>query len=304
MKLPESFLEEEERCCYIVTHEMKKVWAVELDLLCQFQLVCKKYGLRYCVDGGTMLGAVRHKGFIPWDDDIDVVMLRNDYDKLCTVASNEFENPYFFQTQETDPGSMRGHAQLRNSETTGILKDEMNGRFSFNQGIFLDIFPLDSLPSDNDEFIKYVKNVHYLNKKAHKCANYSFRYMSSKNLLKRPIKSLYHKLRFLFANDSVGAIQHYTSFQNELIRYKGLDSEYVAKLCFTPFEKRLRWKKSWVIETKEITFEMLRVSVPIHYEEFLNSFFGDWHKFIKGASAHGGVVFDTEKSYKEYLNIK
>lgn len=304
MELPENFLEEEERCCYIVTHEMKKVWAVELDLLYQFQLVCKKYDLRYCVDGGTMLGAVRHKGFIPWDDDIDVVMLRGDYDKLCAVASDEFENPYFFQTQETDSGSMRGHAQLRNSETTGFLKDEIHGCFLFNQGIFLDIFPLDSLPSNNDDLLVYVKRLHSLNKKAHKCANYSFRYIPSRNLLKRPIKSLYHKFRSFFAADDILSIQYYNLFQNELIRYKDSDSEYVAKLCFTPYKKRLRWKRSWVLETKEMPFEMLQVPVPIHYEEFLNSFFGNWHKFIKGASAHGSVVFDTEKSYKEYLNIR
>ena len=145
LSLPSGFLEEEVRCDYTVSKEMKKVWAVELDLLSEFQRVCKLHDLKYSVCGGTLLGAIRHKGFIPWDDDIDVMMMRDEYEKLCKLA-DEFKHPYFFQTEETDPGSLRGHAQLRNSETTGILKRELKFKRPFNQGVFIDIFPLDNCP--------------------------------------------------------------------------------------------------------------------------------------------------------------
>ena len=82
LSLPEGFLEEEVRCDYTVSKEMKKVWAVELDLLAEFQRVCKLHDIKYSVCGGTLLGAIRHKGFIPWDDDIDVMMMREEYEKL------------------------------------------------------------------------------------------------------------------------------------------------------------------------------------------------------------------------------
>ena len=120
LKLPEHFLEEEVREDYTVPAKMKEVWAVQLDLLAELMRVCEAHGIQYYADAGTLLGAVRHRGYIPWDDDLDVMMMRPDYEKLCAAASGEFRDPYFFQTQETEPGTLREHAQLRNSMTTGI----------------------------------------------------------------------------------------------------------------------------------------------------------------------------------------
>lgn len=78
------------------------MWAVELHMLEAFDEVCKKYGLTYYVDFGTLLGAVRHQGFIPWDDDIDVVMFRDDYERFQAIAPYEFLELYFFQNSYTD----------------------------------------------------------------------------------------------------------------------------------------------------------------------------------------------------------
>ena len=91
-------LEEEIICNFRVSSKRKKVWKVELDLLNNFIEICNKYKLTYFAIGGTLLGAIRHKGFIPWDDDIDIGMPREDYNKLLEIAKKEFKNPIFFQT--------------------------------------------------------------------------------------------------------------------------------------------------------------------------------------------------------------
>ena len=117
--LPESFFREEVRCDYLVTEEYKKIWAVEIDLLLKLDSICRKHGLRYFLMYGSLLGAVRHGGFVPWDDDLDVIMPRDDYEKLQSLAS-EFEHPYFLQNPYTDSESFFSNTRLRNSNTYWI----------------------------------------------------------------------------------------------------------------------------------------------------------------------------------------
>ena len=86
INIPEHFLEKEVRCEYTISRQMKEVWAVCIDLLEEFKRVCRKYQLHYIADFGTLLGAIRHKGFIPWDDDLDVAMPREDYEKFGKIC--------------------------------------------------------------------------------------------------------------------------------------------------------------------------------------------------------------------------
>ena len=82
---------------YKVSPKREKVWKIELDILMELDRICRKHDLRYFLDSGTLLGAVRHKGFIPWDDDIDLTMPRKDYDRLIEIASQELKSPYYLQ---------------------------------------------------------------------------------------------------------------------------------------------------------------------------------------------------------------
>ena len=92
------FFEEEVRCGHTVTSQIKKLWSVQIACLEQLKQICERHNIRYFVSGGTLLGVIRHKGYIPWDDDLDVVMFKEDYDRFCQVAPNELPPPMNFKT--------------------------------------------------------------------------------------------------------------------------------------------------------------------------------------------------------------
>ena len=102
MEIPKNFERKEIRCGWTVWPSTKRTWIVEMEMLAELDRICKKYDIKYFAEGGTLLGAVRHGGFIPWDDDVDIAMLREDYDKFCKVAPDEISAPLFFQDCHTD----------------------------------------------------------------------------------------------------------------------------------------------------------------------------------------------------------
>ena len=117
-------------------------------ILEEFDRVCKENDLKYSLYGGTLIGAVRDNDFIPWDDDVDVIMLRDDYNKLKKIAEKEiFNSPFFLQTPISDPGSPRMFMRLRDSSTTAVSYEDI--LFDMNHGIFIDILPGDYIPRNS-----------------------------------------------------------------------------------------------------------------------------------------------------------
>ena len=296
LEIPDSFYEEEERCGYVVSAHMKKVWAVELDLLYQLQQVCEKYGIKYYGSGGTILGAERHKGMIPWDDDIDIMMLRDQYDLLCSHA-DEFEEPYFFQTFDTDEGYFRGHAQLRNSNTTGVLVDEAKKNVPFNQGIFIDIFPLDNIVRNRELWEKQMKRIDRFREQAKKLYRTTDGYHPEEASKFRKAAHLVTPLvsRFYSYKDA------YRKFDEECRRYNDLPTRYVGKISFQPFGMKMYDLRSEFDGTVYLDFEMLKIPVPSGYKVHLRRQYGDYHKFVIGTADHGGLILDADIPYREWI---
>lgn len=300
--LPKNFLEEEIRCGYKISSEMKKVWAVEMDMLYQLDQICRKYNIHYFASGGTMLGAVRHKGFIPWDDDIDIMMFREEYDKLCEVAPKELKYPYFFQTEYTDKGSLRGHAQIRNCKTTGILMSEKDKKYQFNQGIFVDVFPLDAIINDKKLFHRQFKRAMKYKKLAFQIAKLTTRYNSytlqSKKKLFIFLLHYIIKLDFLHLFSSE---KYYKKFEDECKRYDYMNTEMVSTLSLQ-FNNRQHFKyRSDYQDPIYMDFEFMQIPVSSQYDHALRVRYGEYMKFEKGTSYHGDALFDTEKPYSEYI---
>lgn len=306
MDIPEDFFKEETKNDFYITKKRKELWAVELDLLNEFDRVCKKYGFTYYLDGGTLLGAARHNGFIPWDDDVDISMMRNDYIQLCKIASDEFKHPYFFQTEDTDPGSLRCHAQLRNSNTTGILTSELSPKREFNQGIFIDIFPLDILPDNEKEFDALINKRNAISKKMRKALywNKYVRYSPASNRLKNVIKKVCWPLWCSYNKKKYGKYDYkklYKEFEETISKYKDCDYQRIAKLFFATVEDNYVWSANDYRDIIFLDFEMLKLPAPIGYQNVLDTFYGDWKTPIKADTSHGGIVFDVDIAYKDYV---
>lgn len=301
IELPDGFLEEEVRCDYTVTKDIKEVWAIEIDLLMQLDEVCKKHNLKYYITDGTMLGTVRHKGFIPWDDDIDVTMFRDDYEKLLKVAETEFKYPYFLQTEYSDPGCLRGHAQLRNSATTGILKTE-EGKFKFNQGLFLDVFVMDNVIDDKKLYEQQKKDAEKYRKRAVKYARWSTRYYKQ-NTWQSKVKGILYPVVNTFLRKTKLEEKNFRKFEEVCKRYNNMETKYVTTLEFSfDIERWGKRLKSYFDKVEYMPFEFIKLPISVDYDEMLRNEYGDYMVFKKGASAHGDMIIDTDRSYTEYIN--
>ena len=301
IQLPEGFLNEEERWGYVISSEMKEVWAVELDLFAEFDRVCKKHDIKYIASGGTMLGAVRHKGFIPWDDDMDLMMTRDEYNKLCEVGPNEFKHPYFFQTSKTDSGYMRAYAKLRNSDTAAILYSHRNRGFKFNQGIFIDIFPLDNIPSSH--MIQYIQlqKIKYYTKKIVWASYYNNHYNIEKP---SNLYFLIQKFDPLISRISPSFMDiDYNSMKLDKIceNCNKKKAIFASLLTFQPDKRIHDIKISDLKNTIETDFEFLKMPIPQNYNDHLSRKYGDYMVPLCTGGYHGEIHFNTNKSYKEYI---
>lgn len=293
--LQRDFFDCEIRNGYFVSEKMKKVWAVQLDLLDQFSRVCEQNNLQYFLDGGTLLGAVRHNGFIPWDDDVDVIMPRCDYDRLCAIAHTVFQPPYFFQTALTENGLFRAHAQLRNSNTTGYIADD--AKKDINKGIFLDIFILDGLPSSRASLFLQ-KNKILLFRKI-----FWLTFESDYNTLSASRKIAYCVFHWTFHFFPYHKQYHFFD-QKILARYSRKDTEMIGDLTLG-WNENTHWKKEWFANHTYLPFENLYLRVPIGYHEILTKQYGEYMQLppeSQRKNNHGEIFLDPETPYSCYFS--
>ena len=299
-ELGQDFFQDEYRCGYYVTKEMKLVWSKELELLKEFDRACTKHGLTYFLDGGTLLGAVRHGGFIPWDDDVDVIMPRKDYDKLWEIARDEFSEPYFFQTSLSEKGFFRTHAQLRRSDTTGFI--ELDRNKSINKGIFLDIFVLDGVPSEKSKKNRLKRKIAFQKK----LLAYKYDVDFSRVGFKRKMLFLVSRIFYAFVPFEV----YFDRFNKKtLAKYSDKHTELVGDLTLE-WRENVHWSKEWYKDCIRMNFENLSLCVPACYHEILTRQYGDYMKIpedinAKNGRSHDGITFDPDTPYKEYFeNLK
>ncbi len=287
--LGEDFFKEEIRCDYLVSPEMKSIWAVLIDMYLSFAEICEKYNLKYFVIAGTMLGAIRHNGFIPWDDDLDVGMFREDYEEFLKIAAKDFNHPLFLQTPYNDPGYYVSWAKIRNSTTTGISKVTNHRRF--NQGLYLDIFPFDYC---NPELANEDRSLIYVCAK--KCGAYMR--MGSKHLNDRQKQDAIT----YFTDNPLSEwekLQHIAS--NPTYKQYG----YVTNAVFTGYSvERQVYPISGFNSVIKHKFENIEINVPCGWDEQLRILYGNYMEFPpieKRGNNHSDIIFDPNNPYTHYL---
>lgn len=275
---------------YELNEQLLPLWQVQLDLLQKLIEVCQQYNLRCWVDSGTLLGAVRHKGFIPWDDDVDVNMMREDYDRLQEVAAEAFQPPFFYQTAYTDKDYYRSHGQLRMDGTAAIRPSDCFQ--PFHQGIFIDVFPLDGIP-DNDPRVDDAMRKGRRILRFLKAKNTNILLSGRWGLVFRKWKACREVARRGWANIFREAEDLYRQFPVA-------DADIVGELSTTG--RDLACRKCVYDDTVWLDFEDIKVPAPAGWDEYLRVQYGDSYMTpMHDPTLHGDLVIDAHRDYREVL---
>jgi lipopolysaccharide cholinephosphotransferase len=277
---------------------MNDIQLVQFDLLKQFIAVCEKHNLRYYLFGGSCLGAIRHKGFIPWDDDIDVIMPRPDFDKLLKLT-NAFSHPYFLQSNHSEPRYCYPFAKLRNSNTT--MMEWVFAPVKMNHGIWIDIFPLDGFTK------RKITGKYWSIKPYTLWFRWYFSYLYS---LRHPIRLS----RYFFTDLLINIIAYLflpfniNNFNTRLLEksYRKIPIEEATLVgtYLTMYFNKEALPFDVFGNGANATFEGINVKVPADYDKYLTQIYGEYMtppKEHKQKGHHLAKVVDPFKSYKEYI---
>lgn len=266
----------------------------ELTLLSSFIVCCERMNLTYYLLGGSMLGAVRHQGFIPWDDDIDVGMPRPDYEAFLANAQQHLPSCCFVQCRKTDPELPYNFAKLRDSSTTFIEKSVKN--FRINHGVYIDIFPLDFYPDSLAAQKKFDRKNRLLTLRIREA--FTIPAEDKHSPVIEAAASTVSKLLSL----------RYPSLQSALDAREALyrsvpKSTLVANYCGA-WGKKETVPAGWYGKGAEAVFEGISVRIPAEYDKWLTQVYGDYMQLPpeeKRIPHHHVETVDTEKPYTCYF---
>lgn len=247
---------------------LRKVQLRLLDILVEIDKVCRKHDIQYWIDFGTLLGAVRHGGFIPWDDDIDVTMPTDDYHRFLEIAPKELPNNLFLQTKDTDPSYRLLIDKVRDKSSLYITKHEDFTR-DYNKGLYIDIFEAKPYPKVNRKLQKFI--MHWYQKTCH----------------------------FFSVKQSVNLKNHLASIVFPIIKLS-LDIVWgminLGKKTNIGYAKQFNvygnsYPHNIVFPLKDISFEGKTFLGPSNPNKYLSSIYGDYMKLPNKEQQHTHIIY-------------
>lgn len=271
---------------------MDKIHKVQVDLLDKFVEVCEKLNLKYTLSSGTLLGAVRHKGFIPWDDDIDVAMVREDYEIFIKEANNHLPDGYFLQHFTTDKNAINSFAKIRNLNTTWIIEQDDLTKDN-KLGFGMDIFPIDRINGEKERKKLARKLVYFISP------------LRSQNKLNFSNKSFFEKLLCIPTSllSKILGRKKINIMQDKLEK----KYNYGEFSCGDFLLKKKLMPHKMFEEYTTVEFEGKQYCSIKDKEKYLEYVYGKNYMELPPVEkrvCHLAKIIDTEKSYKNYLKRK
>lgn len=271
---------------------MTQLQRLQFDMLKCAIDICERLDLRCYLVCGSALGAVKYAGFIPWDDDVDIALLRGDYERFCREAQALLPEYYFLQNSRTDPGAPIICSKLRDSRTTFI--EQSVSHLDMNHGVYIDIFPLDGYPDGEKERRRFDFHLFW-----RKIVLHSVYRMNDRMKPTTKLFLLAERILGLSRNpkrrvDSITAL--ITRYPPEESRLWCNYGNWQGRLEYAPREQY--GNGIWA------TFEGLRVRIPEDYDAYLTQKYGDWRAELpveQQVGHHYAEVIDLEHPYTDYV---
>lgn len=244
---------------------LKKVQNYQIEILDEIARICEKNNLKYFIMGGNLIGAIRHKGFIPWDDDLDIAMMREDYDKFLEIASKEIDGKFVVDYIENNPYYYLPFAKVRLKDS--IYEEPEQKDYKGFKGIWIDIFPLDNANKEDSLFIRFQaflkEGIHFIN--AIKADVTSEKNSTFKKFIK-----------FIFKPISIKKLVH---IQQKIMKWnKNPDAPYCISFGAKYGMRKQTMLKTVFLPTTKLEYECKMYEAPGDYEFYLKRVYGDYMK--------------------------
>lgn len=291
MKIPQTYFEDEVREGFYIPCMMKCAWAAQLEILDDITKLCRKNNLSYFAVYGTLLGAVRHGGFIPWDDDMDICMTRPDYERFCALAEKELPEGYSVLEIHRETEWDEIFARVVNAKGIHFDKPFLEKFHGFPYVAGVDIFPLDYLAPDENELQFLIS----LMEPIQMCVNMLDDESVDKKELEEQVCSIEEMCKVKFNRTG--------SLKNELFKLFGrLCSLYgeaeADRIGMTPDwirKPKMRWPKEYFTETVLLPYECAEISVPIAYYDILKGIFGEYMRISQDGGMHNYPFYKKQE---------